>query len=129
MTTYEVRMIGADGRPVRTLSDITQPRIKGSVKPGALVLADYCFNEEERWIRPEQLLHDEDIAAVVYGPDGQIERMVVCNHKVFDEEQMLRHLRLLQATCVVTGYPAPQGRNLFLFFVPPDIKNRLRRRL
>jgi hypothetical protein len=123
--SLEIRMIDSDGTPVRTAEDVTIPSLRSPAAPGTMMLADYCFNEEGPWIKPQQMITVKDVAAVVYSRHGRKESMVVSERKLHDEEQMglaLNHLW----DCLLTRYPGKEGKEVFMFYLPPYVKKRLR---
>jgi hypothetical protein len=120
----EIRMVGSDGALVRTSEDVDVPKLPAPMVPGTMMLADYCFNGGGPWVKPNQLITGKDVAAVVYSRHGRIESMVVSEQKLHDEEQMdeaLRHIR----GCLMTRYPAKEGREIFMFFLPPYVKKKV----
>lgn len=125
MALLEIRMIDETGKVVPTMEDQSTPTLPYALTPGSLVLTDYCFNERGPWVKPEQLLQEEDVAAVVFSRRGQIESMVVGGRKVHNEEEMYNLFYDFHGT-VFTRYNGQKGKELFLFYLSPEIKRRIR---
>lgn len=126
MALLEVRMVGNNGIIVPTAEDKTAPALPYALSPGSLFLSDYCFNDEGPWVKPKEYLQEKDVAAVVFSRKGQIESMVVGGRKIHDEQEMYRLFRNLHGT-TMTRYPASRGKELFMFYLSPQIKRRLSR--
>jgi hypothetical protein len=121
----EIRMVDNEGALVRTIEDVTVPSLRSPVAPGTLMLADYCFNEEGPWVKPQQAITPRDVAAVVYSRHGRKESMIVSEHRLHDEEQMDLALARIR-DCLLTRYPGKDGKEIFMFYLPPYVKKRLK---
>ena len=124
MALLEVRMVGEDGKLMRTVEDTATPALPYAVAPGSIILSDYCFSRDERWAKPIEILQEEDVAAVVFSRRGQIESMVVGGRKIHDEQEMHRLFHAFHGT-TLTRYPGTKGKELFMFHLSPRIKRRL----
>jgi hypothetical protein len=120
----EIRMVGSDGALVRTSEDVDVPKLPAPMVPGTMMLADYCFNEDGPWVKPNQLITGKDLAAIVYSRHGRVESMVISEQRLHDEEQIDKALRGIRG-CLMTRYPAQEGKEIFMFFLPPYVKKRV----
>jgi hypothetical protein len=120
----EIRVVGNDGALVRTIEDVTTPSLPVAIAPRAVILADYCFNEEGPWVNPKRFVRPRDVAAVVYNRHGKIESMTVGECKLHDEEVMSRAMGVLRH-CLLTKYSGKEGKEIFMFYLAPHIKKKM----
>lgn len=119
----EIRMTDSEGNLIPTQEDKKVPALAKGVMPGAIFLSDYCFNSEGSWIKPQQMLSPEEVAVVVYDPEGKITSMVIGNEKI-DPEEAYDYLPYFTRN-VMTRYQGQEGKEIFMFHFSPDTKRRV----
>lgn len=117
----EIRILNNEGVPIPTADDVTVPSIvKGATKAKGIVLADYCFSDNGPFLVWKKNLLADNMAAVSYTKEGDIESLIVQECKIEDKDQQTIYMQYLAKNCLLTRYHAQgKGEEVFLFYIPP----------